>query len=49
MGVIVDNPATLVSIGNFSKPEVLIGILGLILAVTFYSYRVRVHLLYLFF
>lgn len=41
MGIIVDNPATLVSIGDFSKPEVLIGILGLILAVTFYSYRVK--------
>ena len=41
MGIIVDNPATLVSIGDFSKPEVLIGILGLILALTFYSYRVK--------
>lgn len=41
MGIIVDNPATLVSIGDFSKPEVLIGILGLILAVTFYSYKVK--------
>ncbi|RXJ69221.1 guanine permease [Halarcobacter ebronensis] len=41
MGMIVDNKATLVSIGDFSKPEVLLGVLGLILAFSFYAYRIR--------
>ncbi|RXK13940.1 guanine permease [Halarcobacter mediterraneus] len=41
MGMIVDNPATLVSLGDFSKPNVLLGVLGLVLAFAFYSYRVK--------
>ncbi len=41
MGMIVDNPATLVSLGDFSKPSVLLGVLGLVLAFAFYSYRVK--------
>ncbi len=41
MGMIVDNPATLVQLGDFSKPEVLVGVLGLILSFTFYAYRIK--------
>ncbi|WP_407933734.1 NCS2 family permease [Halarcobacter sp.] len=41
MGMIVDNPATLVSLGDFSNPTVLLGVLGLVLSFTLYAYRVR--------
>ena len=41
MGMIVDNPATLVSMGDFSNPNVLLGVLGLILSFTLYAYRIR--------
>ncbi|HFU76103.1 MAG TPA: NCS2 family permease, partial [Arcobacter sp.] len=41
MGIIADSPATLVTLGDLSKPEILIGILGLILAITFYSYKLK--------
>lgn len=41
MGMIVDNPATLVSLGDFSSPNVLLGVLGLILSFTLYAYRIK--------
>ena len=41
MGVIVDNPATLVSLGDIKNPEVMLGILGFLLAAIFYSYRIK--------
>jgi len=41
MGMIVDNQATLVSLGDFSNPNVLIGVLGLILSFSFYAYRIK--------
>ncbi len=41
MGVVVDNPATLVSLGDIKNPYVLLGILGFILAAVFYSYRIK--------
>ncbi len=41
MGVIVDNPATLVSLGNIKSPEVMLGILGFLLAAVFYTYRIK--------
>lgn len=41
MGMIVDNPATLVGLGDFSKLEVQIGVIGLILAFSFYAYRIK--------
>ena len=41
MGIIVENKATLVSIGDFSNSNVLLGILGLVLAFSFYSYRIK--------
>jgi len=41
MGMIVDNPATLVSLGDFSNENVLLGVLGLLLSFTFYAYRLK--------
>ncbi len=41
MGMIVDNQATLVSLGDFSNSNVLLGVLGLVLSFAFYSYRVK--------
>ncbi len=41
MGIIVDNPATLVSLGDIKSPEVMLGILGFLLAALFYSYRIK--------
>ena len=41
MGMIVDNKATLVGLGDFSDSNVLLGVLGLILAFAFYSYKIK--------
>ncbi len=41
MGMIVDNKATLVGLGDFSNSSVLLGVLGLVLAFAFYSYRIK--------
>jgi len=41
MGIIVNNPATLVSLGDVKSPEVMLGILGFLLAAIFYSYRIK--------
>ena len=41
MGMIVNNDATLVGLGDFSKADVQLGVLGLILAFAFYSYRIK--------
>ena len=41
MGIIVDNPATLVTLGDVKSPEVMLGILGFLLAAIFYSYRIK--------
>ncbi len=41
MGMIVDNQATLVGLGNFSDTNVLLGVLGLILAFVFYAYKLK--------
>ena len=41
MGMIVENKATLVSLGDFSDGNVLLGVLGLVLAFAFYSYRIK--------
>jgi AGZA family xanthine/uracil permease-like MFS transporter len=41
MGVIVDNPATLVSLGNFHDPKVLLGVFGFIVAATLFAYRIK--------
>ncbi len=41
MGIIVSNPATFVTLGNIKTPEVMLGILGFLLAAIFYSYRIK--------
>lgn len=41
MGVIVSNPATFVTLGNIKSPEVLLGLLGFVIAAMFYSFRIK--------
>ncbi|ALV24230.1 xanthine/uracil/vitamin C permease [Campylobacter iguaniorum] len=41
MGFIVDNPATLVSIGNVSDPKVFVGIIGLISIISFWALKLK--------
>lgn len=41
MGMIVENKATLVSLGDFSDSNVLLGVVGLALSFAFYSYRIK--------
>ncbi len=41
MGMITANDATLVSLGDFSNHNVLLGVLGLILSFSFYAYRLK--------
>jgi AGZA family xanthine/uracil permease-like MFS transporter len=41
IGIIADNQATLVSLGNLGDSNVLIGIIGLVLAFAFYSYKIK--------
>ncbi len=41
IGIVVDNPATLVGLGDFSDGAVLLGVLGIVLALLFHSYKLR--------
>ena len=41
MGMIVENKATLVQLGDFSNPTVFLGVIGLILAFVFYAYKLK--------
>jgi AGZA family xanthine/uracil permease-like MFS transporter len=41
MGMVVDNPATLVGLGNFKDPHVLIGVVGLLAVFVFYAWRLK--------
>ena len=41
MGIIADNKATLVSLGDLSNSTVLLGVLGLVLSFSFYAYRLK--------
>lgn len=41
MGMVVSNPATLVAIGDFKDPNVLLGVFGLVTALILYSFKVR--------
>ncbi|AFL69042.1 NCS2 family permease [Sulfurospirillum barnesii] len=41
MGMIVANPAVLVGVGNFKDPNVLLGVLGLILVFALYSWKLK--------
>lgn len=41
MGMVVANPAVLVGVGNFKDPNVLLGVLGLVLVFAFYAWKVK--------
>jgi len=41
MGIIVDNKATLVALGDLSSPAVLLGVFGLFTTLAFYTFRVK--------
>lgn len=41
MGMVVANPAVLVGVGNFKKPNVLLGVVGLVLVVAFYTWKLK--------
>jgi AGZA family xanthine/uracil permease-like MFS transporter len=41
MGMVVGSQATLVKLGDFSDTNVLLGVIGLILAFMFYAYKIR--------
>ena len=41
MGMITGSDATLVTLGDFSNSNVLLGVLGLILAFSFYAYKIK--------
>jgi AGZA family xanthine/uracil permease-like MFS transporter len=41
MGMVVANPAVFVGIGNFKDPNVLLGVVGLILVFAFYAWRIK--------
>ncbi len=41
MHIIVPNKATLVTLGNLSDPQVLLGVFGIILALILYAYRIK--------
>jgi AGZA family xanthine/uracil permease-like MFS transporter len=41
MGMVIANPAVLVGVGNFKNPNVLLGVLGLVLVFAFYSWKLK--------
>lgn len=41
MGMVVSNPAVIVGLGDFKDPNVLLGVLGLILIFAFYAWKVK--------
>ncbi len=41
MGIVVDNPAVLVGLGNFADKNVLLGVLGIVVVFAFYSFRIK--------
>jgi AGZA family xanthine/uracil permease-like MFS transporter len=41
MGIIVSDKATLVALGDVSKPEILLGIFGLMVTLGFYTFRIK--------
>lgn len=41
MGIIVENKATLVALGNLESPTVLLGLFGLFVTLAFYAFRVK--------
>ena len=41
MGIVVENKATLVALGDLGDPNILLGVLGLFLTLAFYTFRVK--------
>jgi AGZA family xanthine/uracil permease-like MFS transporter len=41
MGIVVNNDAVLVGLGNFKDPNLLVGLLGIILVFVFYAWRLK--------
>ncbi len=41
MGIVVDNPAVLVGLGDFTNSSVLLGVLGLVIVFAFYSFKIK--------
>jgi AGZA family xanthine/uracil permease-like MFS transporter len=41
MGMVVDNPAVLVGLGDFSNASVLLGVLGLVLVFGFFAWKIK--------
>ncbi len=41
MGMVVANPAVFVGLGNFKDPDVLLGVVGLLLVFAFYAWRIK--------
>lgn len=41
MGMVIANPAVLVGVGNFKNPNVLLGVLGLVLVFAFHSWKLK--------
>ena len=41
MGIVVENKATLVALGDLGDPNILLGILGLFLTLAFYTFRLK--------
>ena len=41
MGMVVDNPAVLVGLGDFSNTSVLLGVLGLVLVFGFFAWKIK--------
>jgi len=41
MGMVVSNPAVIVGLGDFKDPNVLLGVLGLILIFAFYAWKIK--------
>jgi len=41
MGIVVDNPAVLVGLGNFKDVHLLVGIMGLIFVIAFYAWKLK--------
>ena len=41
MGIVVDNPATLVGLGDFDNPATLLGLIGLVIVLILYTLRIK--------
>lgn len=41
MGMVVDNPAVLVGLGDFSDPKVILGVVGLVFTFCFFAWKIK--------